>query len=118
MTDKATHTPLPWMLATNDPTLIVTEALDADGNCAVVADVLTAIGPATLANFSDAAFIVHAVNSHHDLIEALRAAKTFIERIEQTPANVWHVATDDPEATCSEAYQAVCDALTKEAGHG
>lgn len=58
-------------------------------------------------------------DSHSELVDAARAAKMLMERIELTPANVWYVATDDPEATYSEAYQAVCDALAKaEARHG
>lgn len=62
------HTPLPWMLAENDRTLIVTQSLDDDGNCTVVADVLNYDGMAQLKDFSNAALIVTAVNMHADLL--------------------------------------------------
>lgn len=61
------------MLALNDPTLIVTEKLDAEGNCRVIADVLSA-------NLTDeqlqtakenASHMVQAWNHHDRLVEVL-----------------------------------------------
>lgn len=65
MTDKATHTPLPWTIdkygaVLRDGQTIVTEGFALSGSA--------------LAK-QNTAFIVHAVNSHHDLIEALREAR-------------------------------------------
>jgi hypothetical protein len=42
---------------------------------------------------------------------ALEQAHTLLLAIEQTPANVWHVAVDDPEIMCSEVIEAVESAL-------
>src|SRR5688500_16093780 len=46
-----------WQLATNDETIVVTANLDAEGNCGVVADVLSALGPAKDADIKHAAHI-------------------------------------------------------------
>lgn len=50
-------TPGPWRLAENDKTIVVTEALDAEGNCSVIADVLTYVGRAGEHDFANARLI-------------------------------------------------------------
>lgn len=47
---------------------------------------------------------------------ALEQAHTLLLAIEQTPANVWHVAVDDPEIMCSEVIEAVESAGDDQAG--
>lgn len=62
------HTPGPWQLADNDETIVVTEALDAEGNCEIIADVLTAPGKARPCDFANARLIAAAP----DLLEIVR----------------------------------------------
>lgn len=75
------HSPVPWMLATNDQTLIVTVELDADGNCGVVADVLTALGKAGETDFANAEFIVTAANAYAANQAEIERLRDFIESI-------------------------------------
>jgi hypothetical protein len=64
-----THTPGPWRLAENDETLIVTEALDDEGNCTVIADIATGIPRSE--QFANARLIAAAP----ELLKALQEVK-------------------------------------------
>ncbi len=68
------HTPTPWQLATNDPTLILSEAVDADGDAVIIADVLNGTINGVGLDTANAAFIIKAVNAHDELVEACRLA--------------------------------------------
>lgn len=60
MTTEAKHTPGPWQQATNDPTIVVTTALDADGNAFVVADALNGMRMGTAEDAANARLIAAA----------------------------------------------------------
>ena len=75
MTDKATHTPLPWKVEEGhiqrDSNGIRYWQI-TDGQDAIACNQFCYAGYDPEVNAANAAFIVHAVNSHHDLIEAFR----------------------------------------------
>ena len=86
------HTPERWRLADNDASLVVTEALDADGNCEVVADVVTASGPITAEHHRRARLIAAAP----DMLDALQSMAAAVgDWARPTGANGMIAARDD-----------------------
>lgn len=80
MTDKATHTPLPWAAERDLPHNRMPRVhSSADGSLICECGNMGTTPDQWEAN---AAFIVRAVNSHHDLIEALREARKIIGGID------------------------------------
>lgn len=80
MTDKATHTPLPWERQTleteYDPGVYIVGS-NLGGLVGAALPWPTEIESGDYSRVeANAALIVQAVNSHHDLIEALREART------------------------------------------
>lgn len=115
---KATHTPLPWTAERDIPHNRMPRVhSSADGSLICECGNMGTTQDQWEAN---AAFIVHAVNSHHDLIEALRAvievAHGYAEYISSVPSAELerHPYLPGLEDQINEA-RAI---LTKEVGHG
>lgn len=130
MTDKATHTPLPasdllpisYRPDPMDDWGTIRAAPDADGvawRLARISD--PRVRDEGLWKFREAGtdpyeavgkMFVHAVNSHHDLIEALRAVKAELQA-------AWEARTLPAECVSGETIRKINAALTKaEARHG
>jgi hypothetical protein len=86
-------TPGPWQLAENDETLILTDALDEEGNATMVADVLTRIGRATETNFADARLIAAAPDLARAALDAI-AAREAAEAGAKVAWEQWQAAQD------------------------
>ena len=74
------NTELPWRLAENDPTLLVTEAIDSENNCTVIADMLVSSGVNYDTTIANANLIVTAVNTYpavEGLVKALESVAAF-----------------------------------------
>lgn len=94
-----TETPLPWTFEAG--------VEDSEGEFYVchAGTVCTATTVCNPCNEADARFIVHAVNSHHDLVEALRAVRAMLSPY------------DGAQSRVGDAFKIVDATLTKaEAG--
>lgn len=81
------HTPGPWMMATNDNTIILTERLDAKGNAHCIADTLVHSGQKSSdENIKNAALIAAApgmkdeIIRQREVIENVTAALESLDR--------------------------------------
>ncbi len=89
-----------WRLAENDPTIVVTEALNDDGNCTVIADVLTV---------ADARLIVRAPVLLYAVLDAAGyLASVFAQIGNPDSPEGW----SDPDAY--ETYQVLMAALPED----
>lgn len=71
------HTPGPWQLAINDPTLVLTEAVDAKGDAFMIADGLCSEGCAAEEHFANCRLIAAAP-------ELLAACKAYSDYCDPT----------------------------------
>lgn len=128
MSSSDTHTPLPWKVEEGhiqrDSNGIRYWQI-TDGQDAIACNQFCYAGYDPEVNAANAAFIVHAVNSHHDLIEALREART---ELSLTRTNIMceiNRCTDPRDSRwegvpeiLKERIAKIDAILTKEAGHG
>jgi hypothetical protein len=93
------HTPGPWQLADNDPTLVITTALNAGGHATIVADVLTHEGVATEETLDNGLLVAAAP----DMLLALKWAEDYL--------GGW--PADDHQRACREAVRAAIAKATQ-----
>ena len=105
------HTPGPWQLAENDTTLVLSEALDAEGNARLVADVLCVQGPAKGEDFANARLIAAAP----ELLAALRLCLENLDGIAAEDDIPSHVIREQARAAINRATGDATDQPVTEA---